>query len=424
MTPHLLTLDFHNASLALREQAAFSEHALPGALAALHERGAREAAILSTCNRVEVLALFPDARDAGGALLAFLSEWHRLPTATLAQHCVCLSGEAAARHLIRVACGLESLVPGEMQILGQVKQAAQQAREAGLLGPQLHALFTGALRAGRRARHETDIARRPVSISHAAVTLIQQHFGNDLSGRRVLLIGSGKMGEVAAQQLHKAGAAHVIVANRTLAHACELAQRWEGTALPLDEMPDALAQVDAVISATSAPHFILRPAQIEPILAQRAGRTLLLVDLAVPRDIDPAVAALPGVLLRDVDGLQEVVAQNIRLRNEEREQVERIVQEELDKFWSEQAIRAVVPTIVSLRRSAEAIRQAEVDKALSRLSTLSAEQRAVVEALSRGLMNKFLHEPTLCLREKATTESAAHFQQTVTELFALPEEPL
>lgn len=418
---HLLTFDFRRTPLALRERVAVGEHLLPRALHALREAGAREAAILSTCNRVEVLATLPPDGEGAALLMGYVAAWHGVRQSEIEEHGRVLVGEAAAAHLLRVACGLESLVPGEMQILGQVKQAARAAREAGTLGATLERLFASASAAGRRARQETGIARRPVSVSHAAVARIQQEFGGDLGGIRVLLIGSGKMGELAAQQLHQAGAAHVTVANRTLERACEMAQRWAGTPLGLEDLPTALAEADAVIAATGAPHLILHAEQIQAALAQRAGRGLLLLDLAVPRDIDPAVRDLPGVTLCDVDGLQEVVAANIESRNGEREQVEAIVAEALQAWRAEEAARAVAPTIVSLRRSAEQIRQAELDKALARLGHLSEQERAVIEAFSRGLMNKLLHTPTIRLREKATTDDGAQFCQTVEELFALPE---
>lgn len=426
MAIHLLTLDFRHAPIALREKVAFPEYKLPGALRALQEVGASEAAILSTCNRVELMARFPSSLDGRRTLVTFLSQWHGIPASDLAHHFRHLTGEDAARHLIRVACGLESLVPGEMQILGQVKGAARVAREAETLGKQLGHLFDQALKAGRRARHETHIARRPVSISHVAVTLIQQHFGNDLSGRRVLLIGSGKMGEVAAQQLHKAGAAHVIVANRTLERACQLAQRWNGSALPFDEVPQTLSQVDAVICATSAPHPILYQHHIVSAIEKRAAKPappdLLLIDLAVPRDIEPTVGEIAGVTLCDVDGLQAVVADNIALRNEEREQVEQIVAQILKKWHAQEAARTVAPTITTLRRSIEEIRQSELEKALGRLSHLSEKERSVIETLSWRLMNKFLHTPTVRLRQMAATNDGPRFQETVEELFALKGE--
>lgn len=426
MNIHLLTLDFRQTPLALREKVAFPEYRLAEALKGLQQTGASEAAILSTCNRVVLMAQYPSSIDGQNMLIDFVCQSHGVSASDVKAHSRHLINDEAATHLMSVACGLESLVPGEMQILGQVKKAAGMARKVGVLGNDLGRLFDRALRAGHRARNETNIARRPVSISHAAVALIQQKFGKDLSGRRVLLIGSGKMGEIAAQQLHKAGASHFIVANRTLERACKLAQRWDGTPLALDKMPDALSQVDAVVSATGAPHLILSPAHITSAMQNKAEadpssleRTLLLIDLAVPRDIDPEVANIPGVTLCDVDGLQAVVADNIALRHSERDKVEAIIEQELAKYLKQQAARRVAPTITSLRRTADEIRQAELEKALNRLSSLNEKERGIIEALSRGLMNKLLHYPTIRLREKAATTDGVVFQQTVEELFAL-----
>ena len=423
MNLHLLAFDFRHTPIALREKVAFPEYKLAAALQALQQSGASEAAILSTCNRVEVIAHLPSSVDGRQMLLSFLSQWHDLPQSELEHHSRHLMNEEAAHRLMCVTCGLESLVPGEMQILGQVKNAAHLARKAGTLGKGLNNLFDKALKAGRRARNETKIARRPVSISHVAVNLIQQHFGRDLNGCRVLLIGSGKMGEVAAQQLHKAGATHMMVANRTLESACKLAQRWDGEALSLDQIYSSLSQVDAVICATGAPHLILHQEQLVQAMSQRPNQPLLLVDLAVPRDIDPSAKEIPGITLCDVDGLQAVVADNIALRNEEREDVEAIIQQQLNKWQAEQAARRVAPTITSLRGSIEKMRQKELEKALGRLGHLSDKERSVVEGLTWRLMNQFLHEPTVRLRQMAATNEGVRFQQTVEELFALKGEP-
>ncbi len=423
MNLHLLAFDFRHTPIALREKVAFPEYKLAAALQALQQCGANEAAILSTCNRVELIAHIPSSTDGHQLLLSFLSQWHDLPQSELESHSRHFMNEDAAHRLMCVTCGLESLVPGEMQILGQVKNATHLAREAGTLGKALNNLFDKALKAGRRARNETKIARRPVSISHVAVNLIQQHFGRDLNNCRVLLIGSGKMGEVAAQQLHKAGATHMMVANRTLESACKLAQRWDGEALSLDQIYSSLSQVDAVICATGAPHLILHQEELLQAMNEREGKPLLLVDLAVPRDIDPSAKDITGITLCDVDGLQAVVADNIALRNEEREDVESIVQQQLKKWQTEQAVRRVAPTITSLRGSIEKIRKKELEKALGRLTHLSDKERSVVESLTSRLMNQFLHEPTMRLRKMATTNESAHFQQTVEELFALKGEP-
>lgn len=411
----LLTLNYHSAPLTLREQVAFPEHTHTPALAALRaQAGVREAAILSTCNRVEVVAEVENPND----LLTFLAQWHGQPGDLLTAYGHVYTEEAAARHFIRVACGLESLVPGEMQILGQVKAAYASARAAGTAGATLTTLFERAIAAGKRARTETGIARRPVSLSHAAVVRLQAEFGT-LSERKVVLIGSGKMGTLAAHQLRSLGATQVMVVNRTLEKACELARHWQGRGYDFEQLPELLAEADAVIAATGAPHLILHRAQIETAMTHRPHRPLLLIDLAVPRDIDPTVADLPNVTLCDVDGLQAVVAANIALRNGEREAVEAIIAEELDKWRVACAVRGVAPTISTLRSNAEEIRTAELEKAYSRLRHLSEADRAVVDALTRGLVNKLLHNPTVRLKANVSSDDGEDYHRIFADLFAL-----
>lgn len=413
----LLTLDFRSAPVALRERVAFPSHTLPAALHALRHAGAQEAVILSTCNRVALITSLTHATHE--PLLPFLAEWHGLPQEALTNHARLWHNEQAASHLFRVATGLESLVPGEMQILGQVKEAFQSAKAAGSVGVNLRQLFERAINAGGRARRETGIARRPVSISHAAVVKIQQHFGHTLTDKKVLLVGSGKMGALAAQQLQQAGASHLMIANRTLEHACTLARELKGEPMGLEQLPAALATADAVICATGAPHLVLHASDVKAVLAHRPRHPLLLIDLAVPRDIDPTLATHPLVTLCDVDSLQAVVSENISLRDGEREAVESIIKAELDKWRQQMAISRVAPTLTTLRQKSEAIRQREVDKALHRLSHLKDEEKAVIEALSRGLVNKLLHHPTEQLRAKAATAQGDVYEALVTELFAL-----
>jgi glutamyl-tRNA reductase len=412
----LLSLDFRSAPLALRERVAFPTHTLPAALHALRDAGAEEAVILSTCNRVELIAVLPT--DTPDLLLPFLAKWHTVAPTHLADHTRLLHNDAAVTHLLRVASGLESLVPGEMQILAQVKEAFQSAKQSGTVGVTLNRLFERGMAAGRRARQETGIARRPVSISHAAVVKILQHFGGNLSNKQVLLVGSGKMGAMAAHQLQRAGANHLMIANRTLEHACTLARDLQGEAIGLDALPAALVTADAVICATGAPHQVLHYHEVADALKNRS-HPLLLIDLAVPRDIDPALAAHPLITLCDIDSLQAVVSDNITLRDGEREAVEVIIEEEMGKWRDTLAIRRVTPTITTLRQKSEQIRQRELDKALHRLSHLNPEEKAVIEALSRGLVNKLLHHPTEQLRAKATTPEGADYQALVADLFAL-----
>lgn len=417
----VLSLDYQHAPLDLRERLTFSESDLPSALLALYASSSAfyEVAILSTCNRVAIIAATSAPEAAAEAGSAFLASWHDLPRHHFGSYLCHYHDLNAANYLLRVAAGLESLVPGEMQILGQIREAGERARAAGTLGPALAMLFNVAVRCGRRARRETSIAQRPVSVSHAAVALALEHFG-DLKGKTFLLVGSGKMGETAARQLQDAGARHFIVANRSLERACSLARHYGGTPVLLDETPSRLAQVDAVISCTAAPHLILTARHITTALgARRSEGPLLLIDLAVPRDIDPTVANLPGVQLYDIDSLQSVVDRNLALRNGERDAVEAIVEEELATFADWARTRSVVPTISRLRQTAEQIRQAEVHKALRRLGPLGDREREIIDAMTRGIINKLLHEPTIRLKETAGQAEGLRYQQALSELFAL-----
>lgn len=417
----LLGLDHTTAPVEIRERLAFRETDIPQALQTLVASPAiTEAALLSTCNRVEVVLYGDDPRAMEAAALGFLSAWHRLPRTHFVETTRSFTEEAAAEHLFSVAAGLESLVPGEKQILGQVKQAGQLARDAGTLGKMLTRLFDAAVACGRRVRHETEIARHPVSVSHAAVALVREHL-RDLEGRHVLLIGGGKMIEVAAKQLHDLGATHFTIANRTLARACELAQQWGGDARPLDAIPTALVEADVVISATAAPHLVVYAETVAAAMQQRQGRPLLLVDLAVPRDIDPLCADIDDVTLVDVDGLRDVVNRSMQLRLQAREEAAAIVREEVRAFMEWYAVQRVAPTLAALRQKADAIKQAELERALRRLGDVSPHERKVLETLVHNVVNKLLAAPTVQLRQRAVEGDGDLYAQVLSTLFELPQ---
>ncbi len=417
----LFGTDHRRTPVAVRERLARAVHDVEGVLSALVSAPAvAEAAVLSTCNRVEFYMVGPDETGLSAALQDVLGR-DASAEEPLTAHLVRSSGDEAVRHLFRVASGLESLVPGEKQVLGQVREAVRAARQAHSAGPVLNRLFDHALACGRRVRAETGIDRHPVSLSHAAVHLAREHFGA-LDGRSFLIIGSGKMGTIAAGLLQKAGVRHFTIASRTLARACELARRWGARPLTLRHIPAALADVDAVISATAAPHYILERADLEATLRRRA-RPLLIIDLAVPRDVDPALGELPGITLVDVDGLQAVVERNLAMRHNTRQAAERLIAEEVDAFRAWLATRRVAPTIAALRERAEAIRQAELERALRRLDHLSPRDREVVAALSRRLINRLLHEPTVRLRAEAAHGNGEPYRQVIEELFGLRAVP-
>ena len=369
----------------------------------------REAVVLSTCNRTELYVVGAEEDDA-------IAELERLAHGSLGAHLYRLSDEAAALHLFRVAAGLDSMVPGEGEILGQVRAAY----EAGACGPVLDRLFRGALHAGRKARVETAIGESPSSVSAAAAALAQQVFG-DLEGRRVLIVGAGKVGVLAARNLLSRGAEVAFVANRSADRAAELARSLGSEPLPLERIADELAGADVVVSSTSAPGFVLTREHVEQGLGRRKGAPLFLIDLAVPRDVEPSVSELEGCFLYDIDDLEAVVAESLAGRRREADRAESIVAAEAARFREWQTSLDVVPAIASLREHAEAIRAAELAKAEGRLGGLSDSERRTVESLTRQIVNKLLHGPIVRTKESAALEGVG-YANALRHLFGLDED--
>jgi glutamyl-tRNA reductase len=408
----LVGVSHHGAAVELRERVAL-RHEEAKAVATQLASAAGEAVCLSTCNRTELYVAHDDDVPAEVAATSVLLE--REPD--LANALYRLSDEAAALHLFRVAAGLDSLVPGEGEILGQVRAAF----EAGATGPILDRLFRQALYAGRKARSQTAIGESPASVSAAAAALAQQVFG-DLDGRRILLVGAGKVSEQAARNLISRGAEIAVVANRTLDRATELAERFRSAALPLERIEDELARADVVVSSTSSPDVVLHREQVERALRARRGRPLFLIDLAVPRDLDPAINELDGCYLYDIDDLEAVVAESLGARRREAATAERIVAEEAEQFRTWQASLDVVPAIASLRARAEEIRQGELAKAEARLGDLSDAERRAVESVTAQIVNKLLHLPTIRMKEAAAAADGVVYADAVRHLFGLEDE--
>ena len=408
----LVGVSHHGAAVELRERVAL-RHEEAKAVASQLASAAGEAVCLSTCNRTELYVAHGDDVPAEVAATSVLLE--REPD--LANALYRLSDEAAALHLFRVAAGLDSLVPGEGEILGQVRAAF----EAGATGPILDRLFRQALYAGRKARSQTAIGESPASVSAAAAALAQQVFG-DLDGRRILLVGAGKVSEQAARNLISRGAEIAVVANRTLDRASELAERFRSAALPLERIEDELARADVVVSSTSSPEVVLHREQVERALRARRGRPLFLIDLAVPRDLDPAINELDGCYLYDIDDLEAVVAESLGARRREAATAERIVAEEAEQFRTWQASLDVVPAIASLRARAEEIRQGELAKAEARLGDLSDAERRAVESVTAQIVNKLLHLPTIRMKEAAAAADGVVYADAVRHLFGLEDE--
>lgn len=410
MEPFLVGVSHHSAPLAMRERLAFDPAQRDALLAELAPE-LPEAAAIVTCNRTELYGL-----GAAGPALAALARHAGLTSAELTPYVERECGAAAARHLFRVAAGLDSLVLGEPQILGQVRAAIEAARAAGRGGPVLERLFNRAIVAGKRARSETPISQGAGSVSHAAVMLAREALGT-LAGRRGLVIGLGEMGLVVARNLAAYGVHDLALCNRTEARAAAVAPMIGARVVPWAGLRAALAEADVAITATSAREPILDRATLARILAERAGRPLLLIDIAVPRDVDPAADGLPGLLLRDLDALDRIRAEGLRGREAVIPQVEAIVEEEVAAFGAWLRARQAVPLIRELRQRAEEIRAAEADKALRRLGHLDARDREVVLALSHAIANKLLHTPVTRLKA-APGEDAA---RALADLFGLEE---
>jgi glutamyl-tRNA reductase len=390
-------ISHHVAPVELRERVA-----LPLDDATALARSVGDAVCLSTCNRTEIYL----AGDGEERALAALE---RLAVEQLDSVVYRLHDDAAATHLFRVAAGLDSLVPGEGEILGQVRDAYEAARP----GPLLDRVFRQALQVGKRVRTDTAIGESPASVSSAAAALAQQVFG-DLDGRRVLCVGAGRIGELAAANLASRGATIAFVANRSPDAAAELAARFGAIALSLDELPERLGEVDVVLASTSAPGVVVRASHVP----QRRRSPLFFIDIAVPRDVDPAVHELEGCYLYDIDDLEAVVAETLAGRRVEAARAEQLVADEAERFRVWQASLDVVPAIASLRARAEEIRVAE----LAKLGRLPEHERRTVESVTAQILNKLLHLPTVRMKQAAAAAEGAAYADAVRHLFGLEDD--
>ncbi len=379
--------------------------------------------MLSTCNRMEVYVVCSDIDEARTELLRIVSEIREIKLAELEAHFYHFADEQAVLHLYSVACGLHSLVPGESQIQGQVAEALQIAQGGGYAGTITSALFRGALVAGKRARSETGISRNAASVSLVAVKLAKQLFP-ELHEACVLLVGSGKMSELAAHHLCDNGAQKLIIINRTPLHAMDLAQRFGATHRSFTELAASLVEADVVISSTTAPRALITREMMQEVMRRRNDRSLLLIDIALPRDVDPAVADLPGVHLYNMDNLESGVSEGIRLRLQEVEQVQEIIAQEVGAFDRWLRSLSVVDTISDLRQHADALRQQELTRTLQRLpSTLTERESLAIQELTTRLVNKLLHIPMLRLKEAAAEGQGHVYTEALRYLFDLKEQP-
>jgi glutamyl-tRNA reductase len=415
----LLGINHQTAPVEVREKMNIPADHLTAAVADLvHREGIREAMILSTCNRVEVMTAADDEIDAEPVIRTFLADHHHCNLEPFERFFFRLRQEEVVTHLFRVASSLDSMILGEPQILGQVKQAYATAREAGGMSGTLNEVVNQSLAVARRVRRETALGSAAVSVSYAAVELAKKIFGK-LNDKTIFVIGAGKMSELAAKHLLRSGAGKILVTNRTYERAAELAAAFHGTAIPFEHVFDQLTHADIVISSTGSQTPIISKHHVERVLSARKNRPIFFVDIAVPRDVDPAVNELENVYIYDIDDLGQVVEANKKQREREAVWAEEIIQAEVQKTLKRLASREVVPTIVALEDRLNNIRAAELERFQGRLASMSPEQRQAVDALTRGIMNKILHGPISELKSGAGEADNAALVRLISKIFGL-----
>jgi glutamyl-tRNA reductase len=416
MTLTLIGVNHKTAPIELRERIAISREDLPEVTRALAAMpGVAECMIVSTCNRVELLA---EVETPDADLTGFLHQYFGLDLMLLRSHIFEHRDQEAVRHLFRVAASLDSMVVGEPQILGQVKEAFAVARASGTVGSQLEHLLQGAFAAAKKVRSETEIGSNSVSIASVAVEMARKIFGS-LQGRTVFLVGAGKMSELAARHLVQQGAGAILVTNRTQERAQRMAEPFNGRVIPFEQLYEAATQADIVISSTGAPHPIFRREHGQAFMHRRRNRPMFFIDIAVPRDVDPAMNNVDGIFVYDIDDLQQVAAAHMAERSREASDAEALIEGEVERFHQRLRTVNVAPAIVALQTQAEEIRQGELKRAQARLGSLTAEQIVAVEALTRGLVNKFLHPPMQALKQAARENDSVRLE-SLCDTWSLP----
>jgi glutamyl-tRNA reductase len=372
--------------------------------------------ILSTCNRVEIVAEGPDAQ----LVRDFICEYHQIAPDAISEHLYSYKNADAIRHLFRVTASLGSMMVGEPQILGQVKEAYRLAADAGTIGSHLIPLLDRAFAVAKRVRSETGISQSAVSISYAAVELARKIFG-DLTGKTVMIIGASKMGELAAKHLKRNGVASVLVTNRTFERAVEVAKVFEGAAIPFEHFTDHIDRADIVISSTGAPHFVITKPLAEQIIRSRRNKPVFFIDIAVPRDIDPGVNSIDNAFLYDIDDLQQVIDANMQERMKEAGRAEEIVDLEVRSFCIRMQSRDIAPMIVQLRETLEKVRRDEIERHRKLLRDLPTEQQTAtlnaIDQITQSMMNKILHHPIALMKETSGNPNSEEFLEFVRKLF-------
>lgn len=414
----LIGVNHKTAPVEVRERLAIPESRLPEACKKLAEHPAvAEGMIVSTCNRVEFLA---NMKNGAGDLRDFMRDYFAVDPGQFENHLYEFRENEAVRHVFRVASSLDSMVVGEPQILGQVKEAYATARAVGAVRAQLDQLLTRAFAVAKRVRTETAVGSSSVSVASVAVELAKKIFGS-LQGKSVYLVGAGKMSELAARHLLAHGAASIFVANRTYDRAIRMANEFNGQAIEFNRLYETCDRADIIITSTGAPHFIFRPEHGTQFMARRRNRPMFFIDIAVPRDVDPELNNLDGIFVYDIDDLQQAIASHVADRKKEAERAEAIINGEVEKFHARLQTLDVVPTIVSLQEHLETIRQAEIDRVRGRMGEMTPEQELAVEALTRGIINKIMHTPISTLKTAARDPESTTVVELVRRLFNLQD---
>ena len=421
---HLLLVgtSHHSAPVDLRERVDFSRRGVPEALAVLDEiHGITEVVVLSTCNRSEIYVMCEDPSHQRDALSSFMSAYHDVPESELAPHLYSRFDADAVRHLFRVAAGLDALVVGEPQILGQVKDAFTTASQRGCTGTLLNRLFQWSFSVGKRVRSETGLGEGAVSVSFAAISLAKKIFG-DLTGARALLIGAGEMAELTATHLRTHGVGRINVASRTPAHAAALAATVQGEAVPWADITTQLTSADIVVTATGSSAPIVTRTHVDAAMRPRRDRPLFIIDIGLPRDVDPSSGEIEQVFLYNIDDLKTIVRENLTRRQSKVDRAESIVDEDVEQFMVWLGSRAAIPTLVALRRRFETIRQSELDRLKPKLASLPAATQGRVEEITRLLVEKLLSDPTEQLRKTTDQERVASYTDALNRLFKLQDD--
>ena len=413
----VLGLNHKTASVDVRECFTFSEDKIKMALNHLHEyEEISECVLVSTCNRTEMYAVVDDAEDGLQVMQQFLQRMSDNPLDIedfffhIEEYCI--------KHLFRVTASLDSLIIGEGQILSQVKKAYSIARDVGTTSTVLNTLFNRAIAVGKKVRTETRIAHSTISVSYAAVELAKKVFG-DLSDSNVLLLGAGQMGELTAKHLVQSGVKTVIVSNRRFERAAELAEQFDGIAVPFESFMKSAVDADIIITSTGAPHYIIRTGDVAHLMQKRQGRPIIIIDIAVPRDVEPEVSAIMGAQLYNIDDLEAVVETNIQLREKEAKLAETIIAKELEELLIKFRYLSLRPIMARMTDKAETIRQREFKRALAKLPEINAEERKAVENMSKMIMRKMLRDPMVCMNQAACNQDEEFYVDAIRDLFKL-----